>query len=37
MSEEHPLQVARCIKIIPLDPELAEAAKALNSTGAAQG
>ena len=30
MSEEHPLQVARCTKIIPLDPELAEAAKVLN-------
>jgi len=37
MSEEHPLQVARCTKIIPLDPELAEAAKALNPPGAAQG
>jgi 26S proteasome regulatory subunit T1 len=37
MSEEHPLQVARCTKIIPVDPKLAEAAKAVNPAGAAQG
>jgi 26S proteasome regulatory subunit T1 len=37
MSEEHPLQVARCTKIVPMDPVLAEAAKALNPPGAAQG
>ena len=37
MSEEHPLQVARCTKIIPKDPKLAEAAKAVNPAGALQG
>lgn len=37
MTEEHPLQVARCTKIIPKDPKLAEAARALNPPGAAQG
>ncbi|KAF8906033.1 26S proteasome subunit P45 [Gymnopilus junonius] len=37
MSEEHPLQVARCTKIIPKDPKLAEAARAVNSAGALQG
>ncbi|EIN07635.1 26S proteasome subunit P45 [Punctularia strigosozonata HHB-11173 SS5] len=37
MAEEHPLQVARCTKIIPMDPKAAEAAKALNPAGAAQG
>ena len=37
MGEEHPLQVARCTKIIPKDPKLAEAARALNPQGAAQG
>ncbi|KAF9452806.1 26S proteasome subunit P45 [Macrolepiota fuliginosa MF-IS2] len=37
MSEEHPLQVARCTKIIPVDPKLAEAAKAVNPLGAMQG
>ncbi|KXN90453.1 26S protease regulatory subunit 7 [Leucoagaricus sp. SymC.cos] len=37
MSEEHPLQVARCTKIIPMDPKLAEAAKAVNPLGAMQG
>jgi 26S proteasome regulatory subunit T1 len=37
MSEEHLLHVARCTKIISLDPELAEAAKVLNPPGAAQG
>ncbi|KAE9407000.1 AAA-domain-containing protein [Gymnopus androsaceus JB14] len=37
MSEEHPLQVARCTKIIPVDPKAAEAAKAVNAMGALQG
>lgn len=37
MGEEHPLQVARCTKIIPKDPKLAEAARALNPQGAVQG
>ena len=37
MGEEHPLQVARCTKIIPKDPVLAEAARALNPQGAVQG
>ncbi|KAK0502892.1 hypothetical protein EDD18DRAFT_1316954 [Armillaria luteobubalina] len=37
MSEEHPLQVARCTKIIPVDPKLAEAAKNVNPLGAMQG
>lgn len=37
MNEEHPLQVARCTKIIPVDPKLAAAARALNPAGAAQG
>jgi 26S proteasome regulatory subunit T1 len=37
MSEEHPLQVARCTKIIPVDPLAAEAAKAVNPLGALQG
>ncbi|PFH47682.1 hypothetical protein AMATHDRAFT_50131 [Amanita thiersii Skay4041] len=37
MSEEHPLQVARCTKIIPLDPKLAAAARAVNPLGALQG
>ncbi|GJJ12030.1 26S protease regulatory subunit 7 [Clathrus columnatus] len=37
MSEEHPLQVARCTKIIPKDPALAAAAEAVNPAGAAQG
>ncbi|TFK42821.1 hypothetical protein BDQ12DRAFT_696253 [Crucibulum laeve] len=37
MGEEHPLQVARCTKIIPMDPKLAEAAKAVNPMGAMQG
>jgi len=34
---EHPLQVARCTKIIPLDPKKAEAARSVNPAGAAQG
>ncbi|KAJ8514661.1 hypothetical protein ONZ45_g7834 [Pleurotus djamor] len=37
MSEDHALQVARCTKIIPMDPVKAEAAKAVNPAGAAQG
>ena len=37
MAEEHPLQVARCTKIIPMDPKLAEAARAVNPAGATQG
>jgi 26S proteasome regulatory subunit T1 len=37
MGEEHALQVARCTKIIPMDPKLAEAARAVNSLGALQG
>ncbi len=37
MSEEHPLQVARCTKIIPVDPAKAAAAQAVNPLGAAQG
>ncbi|TFK25015.1 26S proteasome subunit P45 [Coprinopsis marcescibilis] len=37
MGEEHPLQVARCTKIIPVDPKLAEAARSLNAPGALQG
>jgi 26S proteasome regulatory subunit T1 len=35
--QAHPLQVARCTKIIPVDPKKAAAAKALNPAGAAQG
>jgi 26S proteasome regulatory subunit T1 len=35
--EEPPLQVARCTKIIPLDPAAADAAKAVNPLGALQG
>jgi len=31
MNEEHPLQVARCTKIIPKDPVLAAAAEAVNN------
>ncbi|KAI8998917.1 26S proteasome subunit P45 [Trametes punicea] len=37
MSEEHPLQVARCTKIIPMDPAAAERARAVNPEGAVQG
>jgi len=37
MAEEHPLQVARCTKIIPVDPAAAEAARAVNPVGALQG
>lgn len=37
MSEEHPLQVARCTKIIPMDPEKAARARAVNPVGALQG
>ena len=37
MQEEHPLQVARCTKIIAMDPEKAARARALNPAGALQG
>ncbi|KAI0362770.1 26S proteasome subunit P45 [Trametes cingulata] len=37
MGEEHPLQVARCTKIIPMDPDAAERARAVNPEGAVQG
>ncbi|OCH95260.1 26S proteasome subunit P45 [Obba rivulosa] len=37
MGEEHPLQVARCTKIIPVDQQAAEAARAVNPAGALQG
>jgi len=37
MGEEHPLQVARCTKIIPVDPKKAEAARSVNAPGAPQG
>ena len=37
MGEEHPLQVARCTKIIPMDPVAAERARAVNPEGAVQG
>lgn len=37
MSEEHPLQVARCTKIIRVDPVKAAAAAAVNPAGAMQG
>lgn len=37
MNEEHPLQVARCTKIIPVDPSKAERARAVNPAGAQQG
>jgi len=37
MNDEHPLQVARCTKIIKLDEATAEAARALNPMGALQG
>jgi 26S proteasome regulatory subunit T1 len=37
MGEEHPLQVARCTKIIPVDPDKAAAAQAVNPLGAMQG
>lgn len=37
MAEEHPLQVARCTKIIPVNPEAAEAARSVNPMGALQG
>ena len=33
----HAFQVARCTKIIPVDEKLAEAARAVNPAGAAQG
>jgi hypothetical protein len=37
MGEQHALQVARCTKIIPMDPKAAEAARAVNPAGAQQG
>lgn len=37
MTEEHPLQVARCTKIIRVDPAKAAAAAAVNPAGAVQG
>ncbi|KAI0781246.1 26S proteasome subunit P45 [Trametes elegans] len=37
MGEEHPLQVARCTKIIAMDPAAAERARAVNPEGALQG
>ena len=37
MAEEHPLQVARCTKIIPMDAEKAARARAVNPAGALQG
>lgn len=37
MNEDHPLQVARCTKIILKDPILAAAAEAVNPQGAVQG
>jgi len=37
MNDEHPLQVARCTKIIKLDETIAEAARAVNPMGALQG
>nr|VWO95127.1 AAA domain-containing protein [Ganoderma boninense] len=37
MGEEHPLQVARCTKIIPMDPVAADRARAVNPEGAVQG
>lgn len=37
MGEEQPLQVARCTKIIRMDPEKAARAAAMNRPGAEQG
>ena len=37
MNEDHPLQVARCTKIVTKDPKLAAAAEAVNPQGALQG
>ena len=37
MGEEHPLQVARCTKIIPVDPVAADRARAVNPEGAVHG
>ena len=37
VGEEGPLQVARCTKIIPVDPEKKKAAEAVNPLGAVQG
>ena len=37
MGEEHPLQVARCTKIIPMNTEAAAVARNVNPLGALQG
>jgi 26S proteasome regulatory subunit T1 len=37
MNAEHPLQVARCTKIIKVDEAAAEAARSVNPMGALQG
>ena len=37
MGEMHSLQVARCTKIIPVNEDLAAAARAVNPAGAVQG
>ena len=37
MNDEHPLQVARCTKIIKMDETVAESARAVNPMGAMQG
>ena len=37
MGEEHPLQVARCTKIIRMDAEKAAKAQSVNPVGAVQG
>ena len=37
MGEMHSLQVARCKKIIPVNEDLAAAARAVNPAGAVQG
>jgi 26S proteasome regulatory subunit T1 len=37
MNAEHPMQVARCTKIIKVDEAAAEAARAVNPMGALQG
>jgi 26S proteasome regulatory subunit T1 len=37
MGEEHPLQVARCTKIIPVNAVAAAAARSVNPLGALQG
>jgi 26S proteasome regulatory subunit T1 len=37
MNAEHPLQVARCTKIIKVDEAAAESARSVNPMGAPQG